>query len=203
MTTFIIGTDNNITVLGSPEEAQDLMALGGRSFDSEQALAELAAEWPTARLVEIWNSFAGVAPFTELKPVAKFENRDKAVRRIWQAVQRLAPGAQHGAPGATEAAASRRQTTPAKKAPKRPKGARKAKAEKKPKPAAREGSKKAEVLALMRRKGGATLKEIMKATGWQAHSVRGFVSGALGKKMGLTVESAKGKDGERTYSIKA
>jgi hypothetical protein len=74
----------------------------------------------------------------------------------------------------------------------------KAKAQKKP---AHEGSKKAEVLALMRRKNGATLAEIMKATGWQAHSVRGFISGGLTKKMGLKVESTKGKDGERTYRI--
>ena len=41
----------------------------------------------------------------------------------------------------------------------------------------------------------------MKATGWQAHSVRGFLSGALGKKMGLTVTSTKAEDGERRYSI--
>ena len=41
----------------------------------------------------------------------------------------------------------------------------------------------------------------MKATGWQAHSVRGFLSGALGKKMGLTVTSTKAEDGERRYSV--
>jgi len=41
----------------------------------------------------------------------------------------------------------------------------------------------------------------MKATDWQAHSVRGFISGALGKKMGLKVESAKREDSERVYSI--
>ena len=40
-------------------------------------------------------------------------------------------------------------------------------------------------------------------TGWQAHSVRGFISGTLGKKLGLAVESAKGEDGERTYSVEA
>jgi hypothetical protein len=41
----------------------------------------------------------------------------------------------------------------------------------------------------------------MKATDWQAHSVRGFISGTLGKKMRLEVESVKGGDGERTYRI--
>jgi hypothetical protein len=40
-----------------------------------------------------------------------------------------------------------------------------------------------------------------KATGWQAHSVRGFLSGTIGKKMGLTVTSTKGEDGERRSSI--
>ncbi len=48
---------------------------------------------------------------------------------------------------------------------------------------------------------GASLAELMKATGWQAHSVRGFLSGTLRKKMGLKVESAKRGDGERVYSI--
>jgi hypothetical protein len=41
----------------------------------------------------------------------------------------------------------------------------------------------------------------MKATDWQAHSVRGFISGTLGKKMGLKVESTKREDGERVYSL--
>jgi Protein of unknown function (DUF3489) len=66
---------------------------------------------------------------------------------------------------------------------------------------ARDGSKKATVLALLQRKGGATLGQIMAATEWQAHSVRGFISGAVGKNMGLTVNSAKRQDGERVYSI--
>ena len=66
---------------------------------------------------------------------------------------------------------------------------------------AREGSKTAKVLDLLKRPDGATLKEIMKATGWQPHSVRGFISGTLGKKMGLVVVSAKGEDGERVYSL--
>jgi hypothetical protein len=67
---------------------------------------------------------------------------------------------------------------------------------------ARPGSKTAKVLGLLRRSGGATGKELQKATGWQAHSVRGFLSGALGKKMGLTVTSSKTADGERRYFLK-
>jgi hypothetical protein len=43
----------------------------------------------------------------------------------------------------------------------------------------------------------------MKATSWQRHSIRGFLSGTVGKKMGLTVESKKAEDGERRYSVKA
>ena len=68
---------------------------------------------------------------------------------------------------------------------------------------ARDGSKSAKVLELLKRPGGASLKEIMKATTWQAHSVRGFLSGTLRKKLGLAVESTKGDDGERTYSVKS
>jgi uncharacterized protein DUF3489 len=65
----------------------------------------------------------------------------------------------------------------------------------------RKGSKKAKVLELVKRSGGATLKHIMKATGWQAHSVRGFLSGTLGKKMGLKIKSTKTDDGDRVYSL--
>ncbi len=43
----------------------------------------------------------------------------------------------------------------------------------------------------------------MTATGWQAHSVRGFLSGTVGKKMGLKVVSSKGENGERNYSVSA
>ena len=64
-------------------------------------------------------------------------------------------------------------------------------------------SKTAKVIELIQREGGASLAEIMEATGWQAHSVRGFVSGTLTKKMRLVVLSAKGEDGIRRYSIKA
>jgi Protein of unknown function (DUF3489) len=72
-----------------------------------------------------------------------------------------------------------------------------------PTPPTREGSKSAKVLELLNRPGGSTLKELMEATGWQAHSVRGFLSGTLRKKMKLNVTSQKGSDGERQYTIES
>jgi hypothetical protein len=95
-------------------------------------------------------------------------------------------------------AKSARKATPAKKAPQ---GQTQAEAAK-PK-VARGGSKTAKILDLLKRPGGATSKELMKATGWLPHSVRGFLSGTVRKKMGLTVTSTKGEDGERTYSVEA
>jgi hypothetical protein len=91
--------------------------------------------------------------------------------------------------------------TPAKKGPKPPKKAKSPRDPKGEKAGIREGSKTATVLALIQRAKGATLAEIMEATSWQPHSVRGFISGTLGKKMGLKVESTKREDGERVYSI--
>lgn len=93
-------------------------------------------------------------------------------------------------------------------APKKDKTAKKASPAKKTPKAAKEkstrdGSKAAQVLDLLKRPEGATLAELMKTTGWQAHSVRGFLSGTVSKKLGLTVTSTKIEDGERTYSIKA
>jgi hypothetical protein len=58
-------------------------------------------------------------------------------------------------------------------------------------------------LGPLKRREGATLKELMDATEWQAHSVRGFLSGTLRKKMRLKIESDKSAQGERTYSIEA
>jgi hypothetical protein len=94
-------------------------------------------------------------------------------------------------------------------APNRARSAPKAKASKKaPKGggkagSARDGSKTAKVLDLLKRPEGASMKELLKSTGWQRHSVRGFLSGTIRKKLGMTVTSTKTEDGERTYSIKA
>jgi len=65
----------------------------------------------------------------------------------------------------------------------------------------RPGTKLALLLDLLQRKGGATIAEVMKATGWQAHSVRGAISGALKKKLGLAIASDKVEERGRVYRI--
>ena len=87
--------------------------------------------------------------------------------------------------------AARKEVKPASKKASKPKDAT----------VPREFSKKAVVLDLLRRPKGATLAEIAKATDWQNHSIRGFISGTLTKKMGLTIESTKNEAGERNYRI--
>ena len=118
-----------------------------------------------------------------------------------------AQAAAAGGPKATKkarAGARRAHVAPAKgKAGKKASPAKKTPRGQKKADGARDGSKAARVLELLKRAGGASLKEIMKATDWQAHSVRGFLSGTLRKKLGLTVESTKAESGERTYSVKA
>jgi hypothetical protein len=69
-------------------------------------------------------------------------------------------------------------------------------------PASAEGTKKALVLAMLRRPQGATLADLVQATGWQSHSVRGFLSGAITKKMAMQVRSGKRADGVRVYSVR-
>ena len=125
-----------------------------------------------------------------------------------------ATGAERGAHVAPEKTPSRKGATRKKGAPKGRKTAKAAapkKAAKAGKKAAKSSaakragapraeSKGAKILEMIGRAKGATLAEIMKATEWQAHSVRGFISTA-GKKQGIKIESAKSEAGERTYKI--
>jgi hypothetical protein len=196
MKTYTIDTENNITAHATAQEAEALA--GTERFATEAELNQLAAKWPDARPTEIYNTLPGVTAGTT------FKTRKAAVARIWKAIKGLGepraatsrkvpPRKPRVAPAKAK---SSKKATPPKKAAK---GAKKAKHAKPV--AARQGSKTAKVLDLLKRPGGATLKELMKTTGWQPHSVRGFLSGTVGKKMGLTLNSTKGENGERSYKL--
>lgn len=191
MKTFTIDSENNITAFASMQQAKTSDQTDAALFTSLEELAKLADGWPGGRLVEIWNSLPGATP------VKKFTDRKTAVARIWKAIQSLqpAPEAEEKATTARDVATGRAAKT---KATSTDKGRKKAARDGQ---GAREGSKKAAILELLRKPNGATLKDLMAATGWQAHSVRGFISGAIVKKMGLKVESKKRDDGERRYSL--
>lgn len=172
--------DNNIITARSEAPTNGTPGIG---FDSQKDLAKATAEWPVSRLADTWNKL----PIGGLKPVKKFMDRKTAVARIWAAIQNLTPVSASGvATGAKPPAKARKRPGPDGGAPK-----------------AREGSKKAIILAMLRNRDGATLNQIMEATGWQPHTVRGFISAAVGKHLGLTVESTRTEKGERRYRIPA
>ena len=194
MKAFSINADNDITVHASRKAARET---GDGVFTTQEQLGELIGK-DGKRLVEIWNSLTGVTP------VKKFTSTKVGVARIWDAIQGLGDSvdsapetaeteAQQAPDVAPEEAPASKKATRAKKAPTSAAAA----------DGARQGSKTATVLELLKRKGGVTAQELLDATGWQPHSVRGFISGTVGKKMGLTVVSTKSDSGERTYSIKA
>jgi hypothetical protein len=120
--------------------------------------------------------------------------------------------AEQGANVAPEKAASKKAASQKKGAPKGHKTAKVGKAKAAPKKGAktakkaakasapRAESKGAKIIEMIGRAKGATLAEIMKATGWQAHSVRGFISTAT-KKNRIKIESTKNEAGERSYKI--
>jgi Protein of unknown function (DUF3489) len=146
-----------------------------QSFQSEKDLAKLAAEWPSSRLVEVWNSFAGI----------EFANRKSAVARIWAAIQRLSSdGAQPRRGVAPETARIKKSAV---------KTAKRARARDITRRGEERSNKRAEVIELMKKPKGATLSEIVETTGWQkAHRprVHGSIDGNLrsSESSGLGVE---------------
>jgi hypothetical protein len=216
---FTIDAENNITVHAFRKAARDT---GAGGFANEVQFADLIGPNPK-RLVEIWNSLPGV------KPVTKFTNRKVATERIWKAIQGLgeraaaAPVAEPRlgstnahtalvevpAEPATAQAAEPIATAGAQSpdvAPKKARSANHATGSKKSPTGesktkrTRDGSKAAQVIAMLQRNNGATLVEIMLKFGWQKHTVRGFMAGAM-KKAGYLVESFKSAQGDRTYRI--
>jgi hypothetical protein len=107
-----------------------------------------------------------------------FKDRDTAVQRLWAALQKL--------PAPPKAV----------KSPAEPK-------RKKHEPAVRADSKQAQVVAMLRHPKGATIEALAKATGWQRHSVRGLIAGALKKRLGLKVKTPHSGAGQRVYRIVA
>jgi hypothetical protein len=192
MTTFIIDAENSITALTNQEVAAGIPD-GNQLFTSDRELVRLAADWPAERLVSIWNSIPGV------KPVSRFTSRKAAAARIWKAIQPLAGNNQARQPEPAKVAKPAK-TAKSGKGEKSSKRQKKAATKKIGSNDTERSNKKAEVIAMMKRAKGVTLAEITEATGWQKHTVRGFVS-ILGSKGGHNIESTKSASGERTYRI--
>jgi hypothetical protein len=169
---FAIQPDNSTAAYVAAGQVPE----GSVLFSSEAELAAISQSWPAQTLVEIWNRLPGVTP------VSKFTDRKTAIRRIWRALTSKPAG---GRPHARTQGSERKTG--------------KAKAAIKTQPA---GTKTERIVALLRRPEGATLKSIMSATGWLAHSVRGFISAQVSKRMGLKVKSFK-RNGERAYRIRS
>ena len=222
---------NNITIHGSAKEADAVP--NSERFTYEAALAKLAANWPAARLVEIYNSLPGETP------VKKFKDRATAVSRIWKAIQRLgetAPApAEEPAPIPETApvpepeasktsqpeAAIADSTEPAPAtavAPQSPDvaslepGAKKTTRAKKAPDAAtakeagapQEGSKTSQVIAMLKREGGTTLEEIMTKMDWLKHTTRAMLSaGGSLTKKHGLVVTSEKVGDKRVYSIKS
>lgn len=189
MTTFTIGDDNRITVLGAALDIVSNEKAAALVFNSQTALARISAAWPMRRLVNIYNALRN-------EPVRKFANRKEAVERIWCAIQpqaRNAHAERRPAPQATQGSKSTKAT-------KRNKTGESHKTMNASIKGRQTGGKKAAVLAMMKRARGVSLVEIVSVTGWKAHTVRGLVS-VLGSKGGVKIESSKNAGGVRTYRI--
>ena len=177
---------NNITVHATIQDAEAVA--NAERFRNEAGLNKLAAGWPAARLVEIWNSLPGTIP------VKKFKDRQTAVSRIWKALQSLGkvglaaddqasvaeaapipeahettepaaaipdtPEAATATPVAPQTPDVAPEEAPATKKTTLRKNAPKAPKSQEAKPP-RESSKTAQVVAMLQREEGATLSEIM------------------------------------------
>jgi hypothetical protein len=216
MTTFTINEQNEIVAFATPEEAAANCATPFDSFSNADELVQLATGWPAERLLAVWNNVPGLTPAAEIKDAAKaakliFKRLEKNGSKPAREKKPKAEGkAKDGAAAvkgarakgkATSKATAAKKSAPAAKAATKGKKGGKAPAGKPAEAGApREGSKMSQAITLMQRKGGVTISELMATMGWQKHTCRGFVAGAL-KKAGYAVESFKPEGGERSYRL--
>jgi Protein of unknown function (DUF3489) len=146
-------------------------ATGAVPFTTLDELTQVTHEWPIARLVAVWNGLPGVTA------LQRFTDRHTAVARIWKTLQNAAESTKVSRPARGKTRSGSKKTI------------------------ARGGTKKARILILLNRPKGATLEELVRATGWQTHSIRGFISGNVGKQMGLKVNTSKRSGGKKSYHI--
>jgi hypothetical protein len=203
MKTYTINEQNVILAFATAEETAVNSAAPFHTFTSADELVQLATAWPAEKLLAIWNGVDGLTPATAIKDPAKaakvifkrLEKSDAPVREQMPRVEKKAKGAAKSTKDAPAKGKATKKAPAAKSAPKTKKAAKKQEAG-----APREGSKTAQVVAMLQHKNGATLAEIAEKMGWQNHTVRGFMAGAM-KKAGYPVESFKPEGGERTYRL--
>ena len=160
---------------------------------SEPVVTDVVRAEPEPAIVEIpANQIVALNPVDGKTTTEQFGLATESKPTLAEPVAHVGAQAAEVTPVAVDTAAA---ATPKKKAAKAPKKAEAPKAT-----GAREGRKTAQVVAMLQRKNGAPLAEIMETMGWQKHTVRGFMAGAM-KKAGYTVESFKPEGGERTYRI--
>jgi hypothetical protein len=141
-------------------------------FSSFEELTAVTREWSMARLVKVWNQLP------DQRSVTRFENRRIAVERLWREVQKLPQQTPPSAAGRTKKRTRQNPTLPSTV----------------------RGNKARSIIALLEAPGGATLSALIEATGWQAHTVRGFLSRTVSKQLGLPLQSFR-HEGERTYAL--
>jgi len=175
-------------------DASDPERSGYPHFASEKALLAIADTegWSKEQVTAIWNTFAGVPPFQQLKRQMMFKNRPYGISAIWKAVQRLKTG-EDTTPQPKPASVS--------KPPKRAKDV--AKKPRTPEAAtAGNGTSDtlAKVVTLISRPNGASIDELMTKMEWTAtHTARGRIS--ILKSKGYAIESFRHETRGRVYRI--